>query len=70
MIPIWFVIGINILVYGITILIVGIVNWSHPAPNVAMTQLHADAWWGALMTVIGLIYTLKFKPAGRSNSAG
>jgi len=66
MIPIWFFIGIIILVYGLAIAITGLVTWSHPPAAVAMTRLHADFWWGLLMIAIGLFYVLRFRPGRKS----
>ena len=65
MISIWFFIGVLLLVYGILIFGAGIYGLSNP-PDVKLADLHAGVWWGALLTVLGLIYTVKFKP-GRGN---
>lgn len=68
MISIWFFIGLLLLAYGILILGAGIYELGNPPEHpVVMANLHAGIWWGALLTVLGLIYTLKFKP-GRGNS--
>ena len=61
-IPIWLIIGVTILVYGVAIAVTGLVRWNHPAPGVAMTQLHADFWWGLFMTALGLFYVIRFRP--------
>ena len=67
MISIWFFIGLLLLAYGILILGAGIYELGNPPEHpVVMANLHAGIWWGALLTVLGLIYTLKFKP-GRGN---
>jgi len=62
MVPIWLIIGITVLIYGVAIAVTGLVNWNHPAPGVAMTRLHADFWWGLFMTAIGLFYVLRYWP--------
>jgi hypothetical protein len=60
---IWFFIGILLLTYGILILGSGIYELSNPPEHpVVLAELHAGIWWGALLTILGLIYTLKFKP--------
>jgi hypothetical protein len=64
MIPIWFFIGAIILLYGVVIAITGVVRWNHPAAGVAMARIHADLWWGLLMTAIGLFYVVRFRPGG------
>jgi hypothetical protein len=65
MISIWFFIGVLLLAYGILILGAGIYGLSHP-PDVKLAELNAGIWWGVLLTVLGLIYTVKFKP-GKGN---
>ena len=63
MLSIWFFIGILLLAYGILILGSGIYEQSKPPEHpVVLANLHAGIWWGALLTILGLIYTLKFKP--------
>ena len=67
MISIWFFIGVLLLAYGILIFGAGIYELSNPPEHpVVMANLHAGIWWGALLTILGLVYTLKFKP-GRGN---
>jgi hypothetical protein len=62
-IPIWFFIGGLLLSYGIIISIVGVYYFIVPAPpHLALSYLHADFWWGLLLTAIGTFYTLHFAP--------
>ncbi len=61
-IPVWFFVGLLLLVYGFLILVSGLAGWSHPPEGVHLTNLHAPVWWGALLVVIGLIYCLKYFP--------
>ncbi|HVU46075.1 MAG TPA: hypothetical protein VHD85_08115 [Terracidiphilus sp.] len=64
-IPIWFFIGILLLIYGVMILGAGIVEWStgnYPA-GVQLNEAHAPIWWGGVLAVLGLFYTVKFRPA-------
>ena len=65
MISIWFFIGVLLLIYGILIFGSGVYGLTNP-PDVKMTELHAGVWWGALLMVLGLFYTVKFRP-GRGN---
>ena len=66
-IPIWFFIGVLLLIYGAMILGYGVFEWataSYPL-GVQLTNLHTPVWWGGLLAVLGLLYTAKFRP-GRS----
>lgn len=60
-IPVWFFVGVMFLLYGILILISGIVEWPHP-PDTVLSNLHAPVWWGALLTVLGAFYCFHFRP--------
>ena len=60
-IPIWFFVGVLLAVYGVLILGAGIVGLFHP-PRVALANLHAGVWWGALLLAIGLGYVSAFRP--------
>jgi hypothetical protein len=61
MLPVWFFIGVLLLVYGVLILIQGIVEFSHP-PDTVLSNLHPALWWGILLLAIGAIFTLKHRP--------
>jgi hypothetical protein len=63
-IPIWFFIGVVLVVYGGMILGYGVFEWmtaSYPA-GVQLTSLHTPVWWGGLLAVLGLFYVVKFRP--------
>ena len=60
-IPIWFFIGALLAVYGVLILGAGVYGLFHP-PRVALADLHAGIWWGALLLAIGLSYVRAFRP--------
>jgi hypothetical protein len=62
-ISIWFFGGILFLIYGVIITAQGVWELSHPPlqPPV-LFSLHAPIWWGALMGVAGLFYTIRFWP--------
>ncbi len=59
--PIWFFIGALLLVYGVLILGAGIAGLFDP-PRVALAELHAGIWWGALLVLIGGSYVWAFRP--------
>lgn len=64
-IPIWFFIGTLLGVYGVIILVTGIYLAIFPPPaeqQVALSYLHADIWWGAMMAVLGVFYCVRFRP--------
>jgi hypothetical protein len=64
-IPIWFFIGALLGVYGIIILVTGIYLAIFPPPadqRLALSNLHADIWWGALMTILGAFYCIRYRP--------
>jgi hypothetical protein len=62
-IPIWFFIGGLLLNYGIIITVIGVVHLFVPAPqHLKLTDLHADLWWGILLTVLGSFYVFHFAP--------
>ena len=67
MLSIWFFIGLLLLAYGILILGAGIYDFMSPPQHpLILAELHAGIWWGVLLIVMGLLYTVKFRP-GRNN---
>ena len=58
MLPVWFFIGIILVVYGVMIFAEGIFELSHP-PGTVLEQLHAAIWWGVIMVVVGMIFALR-----------
>jgi hypothetical protein len=67
MLSIWFFIGLLLLAYGILILGAGIYDYMSPPEHpLVLAELHAGIWWGVLLIVMGLLYTVKFRP-GRNN---
>ena len=65
-IPIWFFIGMMLSVYGLIITAAGAYEWINPPPPDRMVKLwhyHADLWWGILLVIFGLVYTVKFRPS-------
>lgn len=64
MVSIWFFVGVSLLVNGVLILGAGIFEIVHPPenPSIVLFQLHANAWWGGVLTVVGLLYCYFFSP--------
>jgi hypothetical protein len=62
-ISIWFFIGLLVFAYGIVITAAGIYEvFVPPAHPVVLASLHAGAWWGALMLILGGFYIYRFSP--------
>ena len=62
-ISIWFFIGVLLTIYGVMIMAYGI--WEFATGNLAnvvLANLHAPIWWGAIMLLLGLFYSLRFRP--------
>lgn len=54
-VPVWFFVGIIFIIYGVIIVITGISEISHPPPTV-LARTHPAIWWGAVITVLGVIF--------------
>ncbi len=66
-ISIWFFNGIQLLINGLLVLSAGIYQYVRPPEaKVVLFNLHAGIWWGAILTVLGLIYCLRFSPSRES----
>jgi hypothetical protein len=66
-ISIWFFIGLSLLVNGVLITGAGVWEWVHPPLNqVVLFDLHANLWWGVVLTAFGMLYCYKFAP-GRAS---
>ncbi len=69
-IEIWFFIGSLMSIYGLLIFGSGIYYLFVPTTRqVALSDLHADIWWGALLLILGIVYCVKFWPFGNDKSA-
>jgi hypothetical protein len=64
-IPVWFFVGLLLLVYGVVIFASGLQEWSNP-PQTVLANLHAPVWWGGLMTVLGAAYVIVYRPRGNA----
>ena len=65
-IPIWYFVGLLLLVYGVIIFASGLYQLSHPAPTV-LNNLQPAIWWGALMAVFGGLYVFLYWPGRKRN---
>jgi len=69
---IWFFIGVSLAVNGAVICGTGIYELiSPPEHQVVLYNLHANVWWGAVLLILGLYFSLRFSPAReRARMAG
>ncbi|HEV2396782.1 MAG TPA: hypothetical protein VGS27_07575 [Candidatus Sulfotelmatobacter sp.] len=69
---IWFFTGLCLGVNGALIFATGIFELMRPPANkVVLYDLHANVWWGAVLLILGLLFTLRFSPAReRARMAG
>jgi hypothetical protein len=63
-ISIWFFIGSLLTAYGVIITIANVVEVFHPTQQrqIVLGELNFGVWWGILLTVVGLIYFIGFRP--------
>ena len=61
-ITIWFLVGVILLVYGLTITGCGIYNMFNPDPHLVGNELHLDFWWGIVMGIGGGIFLYTNRP--------
>jgi len=68
-ISIWFLIGLQLAIYGALITGAGLYQYFvPPASPTVLSELHAGIWWGALMAIMGVIYIVKFRPKSSASS--
>ncbi|MCE0484920.1 MAG: hypothetical protein LV479_11865 [Methylacidiphilales bacterium] len=66
-ISIWFLIGLQFLIYGVLVFGAGIYDAYVPSGrDIQLADLHAAIWWGAIMFALGLFYTVRFRPRRES----
>lgn len=59
---IWFFAGVLLLCYGVLITATGLWELGHPlAHPPKLAYLHAPIWWGGMMIVAGLFYSIRFR---------
>ncbi len=59
----WFLIGAQLLIYGVIIEATGLWEIAHPpARKLALAYTHPALWWGALLLALGLFYVIRFHP--------
>lgn len=61
MLSVWFFIGLLLLTYGVIILTISLLEYSHPAP-VVLASYRLNVWAGVILTLFGVFYTTRFRP--------
>ena len=57
--PIWYFIGLMLLVMGAVITVSGIYRYFVPGgTQTALAELHPDIWWGLVMVIAGAVFLL------------
>lgn len=57
--PIWFLVGLMLLVNGALILSAGIYYFFSPNQyRTVLSELHPSIWWGGIMVVVGALYVI------------
>lgn len=60
-VPVWFFVGVLLMIYGCMIFASGLAEWANPSSTV-LAKLHAPVWWGALLMILGGVYVALFRP--------
>ena len=60
-IPVWFFVGVILLIYGILILATGIYEF-HSPPSTVLANLHPALWWGVLLIILGGLFVYIHMP--------
>jgi hypothetical protein len=63
-VSIWFLIGLQLSIYGVLIGASGIYDWMHPSTEnaIVLSQYHSGVWLSLVMLFMGVTYTWKFWP--------
>ena len=60
---IWFIIGVQLVVMGIIIIWASVLSiYSPPAHPVIFEELHPGLYEGVVLLVLGIFYTVRFRP--------
>jgi uncharacterized membrane protein HdeD (DUF308 family) len=58
--PIWYFVGLILLITGTIVVISGIFAiFNPPEVKTVLSETHPAIWWGALMMIVGAIYVWK-----------
>lgn len=55
--PIWFFVGLILMMMGCVLIVTGIYNYYNPSQSGTILEyLHPDIWWGGVMFITGVIF--------------
>ena len=64
--PIWFFVGLILMIIGALILLSGLYQLiSPPAVKTVLSETHPDIWWGAVMILFGGTMFMKTRKQSR-----
>lgn len=68
-VSIWFLIGLQLAIYGVLIGGASLYDLVNPAaaPSVKLSEYHADLWLSGIMLVLGVFYAVKFRPGSAAD---
>ena len=62
--PIWYFVGLMLVIMGGIILITGLYYLFFPVQtNTVLAELHPDIWWGGGMLIVGIVFLILNKKA-------
>jgi len=62
-ISIWYLIGLQLAIYGFLIAAISIYSvFVPPTQHTVLEELHPGIYWGLVMFALGVFYTVKFRP--------
>ena len=60
--PIWYFVGLLLLIIGVIVAITGVYLVIEPGEHqTVLSELHPNIWWGTIMSVAGAIFLWKNK---------
>ncbi|MBU2444969.1 MAG: hypothetical protein KJ666_05275 [Bacteroidetes bacterium] len=58
--PIWYFVGLILVITGLILVGAGIYSLIYPGDEKkVLADLHPNLWWGIFMVIVGLIYWIK-----------
>ncbi len=62
---IWFIIGLQLDIYGVLVTIGGVMEYYSPS-GLKMAEYHAGIWWGLILLALGVYYTIAYMPSSKN----